>query len=96
MDTDDVPTTAEEYELFEPQKWYIYSVILSKVMVAHAFNIVKMHKDAQLCYSALVYRFAHSPEATMDANTIREEIYDLKLDKSWRGTATKFLQHFES
>ena len=32
----------------------------------------------------------------MDANTIREKIYDLKLDKSWRGTATKFLQHFES
>ena len=24
------------------------------------------------------------------------EIHALKLDKSWRGTATKFLQHYES
>ena len=32
----------------------------------------------------------------MDANTIREKIHALKLDKSWRGTATKFLQHYES
>ena len=27
---------------------------------------------------------------------IREKIHALKLDKSWRGTATKFLQHYES
>ena len=96
MDPDYVPTTAEENELFELQKRFIYSVFLSKVMVADAVNLDKTHQDAQLCYSALVYRFARSPEAAMDANTIREKIYDLKLDKSWRGTATKFLQHFKS
>ena len=32
----------------------------------------------------------------MDANTIREKIHALKLDKTWRGTATKFLQYYES
>ena len=96
LDPDYVPTTAEENELFELQKRFIYSVFLSKVMVADDVNIVKTHQDAQLCYSALVYRFAHSPEAAMDANTIWEKIYYLKLDKSWRGTATNFLQHFES
>ena len=87
---------AEEFELFELQKRFIYSVFLSKVTVADGVNIVKTNKDAQLCYLALVFRFEQSPEATMDANTIREKIHDLKLDKSWRGTATKFLQHFES
>ena len=64
--------------------------------MADGVNIVKTNKDAQLCYSALVFRFEQSPEATMDANTIREKIHDLKLDKSWRETAPKFLQHFES
>ena len=32
----------------------------------------------------------------MNANTIREKIHVLNLDKSWRETATKFRQHYES
>ena len=61
-------------------------------MVADGAHIVKSIPDAQECYEALVQRFSHSPEATMDAKMIREKIHALKLDKSWRGTATKFLQ----
>ena len=57
---------------------------------------MKSITDAQECYEALVQRFSHSLEATMDANMIREKIHALKLDKSLRGTATKFLQHYES
>ena len=74
----------------------MYAVFLSKITVADGAHIVKSIPDAQECYEALVQRFSHSPEATMDANTIREKIHALKLDKSWRGTATKFLQHYES
>ena len=82
--------------MFELQKRFIYSVFLSKVTVADDVNNVETNKDAQLCYSVLVFGFEQSPKATMDANTIREKIHDLKLDKSWRGTAPNFLQHFES
>ena len=57
---------------------------------------MKSITDAQECYEALVQRFSHSLEATMDANTIREKIHALKLDKSWRGTAAKFLQYYDS
>ena len=74
MDPDYVPTAAEENELFELQKRFIYSVFLTKVTVADGVNIVKTNKDAQLCYGALVYTFVHSPQAAMDANTIREKI----------------------
>ena len=93
LDPNYVPNMAEEFELFELLKRFIYSVFLSTVTVADGVNIVKTNKDAQLCYLALVFRFEQSPEATMDANTIREKIHVLKLDKSWRGTATKFLSH---
>ena len=86
----------EENELFELQKRFMYSVFLSKITVADGAHIVKSILDAQECYEALVQRFSHSLEATMDANTIREKIHALELDKSWRGTATKFLQHYES
>ena len=81
-------TMVEENELFELQKRFMYSVFLSKIMVADGARIVKSITDAQACYEALVQRFLHSPEATMDANMIREKIHALKLDKSWRGTAT--------
>ena len=82
--------------MFELQKRFMYSVFLSKIMVADGAHIVKSITDAQACYEALVQRFLHSPEAAMDANTIREKIHALKLDKSWRGTSAKFLQHYES
>ena len=68
---------------------------MSKITVADGAHIVKSIPDAQECDEG-VQRFSHSPEATMDANTIREKIHALKLDKSWSGTATKFLQHYES
>ena len=87
-----LPDMAEEHELFELQKRFMYSVFLSKITVADGAHIVKSIPDAQECYEALVHRFSHSPKATMDANTIREKIHALKLDKSWRGTATKFLR----
>ena len=61
----------------------MYSVFLSKITVADGAHIVKSILVAQECYEALVQRFSHSPEATMDANTIREKIHALKLDKSW-------------
>ena len=66
LDPNNVPNTAEEFELFELQKRFIYSVFVSKVTVADGVNIVKTNKDAQLCYSALVFRFEQSPEATME------------------------------
>ena len=75
LDPNYVPNTAEEFELFELQKRFIYSVFLSKVTVADGVNIVKTNKDAQLCYSVLVFRFERSPEATIDANTIQEKIH---------------------
>ena len=84
-----LPATAEENELFELQKRFMYSVFLSKITVADGAHIVKSITDAKACYEAFVQRFSHSPEATMDANMIREKIHALKLDKSWRGTATK-------
>ena len=40
--------------------------------------------------------FEQSPEATMDAQTIREKIRALKLDKSWNTTLTKFINHYQS
>ena len=96
LDPTYLPTTVEENELFELQKRFMYSVFLSKITVADGAHIVKSLPDAQECYEALVQRFSHLPEATMDANTIQEKIHALKLDKSWRGTATKFLQNYES
>ena len=59
-----LPTTVEEDELFELQKRFMYSVFLSKIMVADGPHIVKSITDAQACYEALVQRFSHSPEAT--------------------------------
>ena len=41
-----VPTTAEENELFELQKRFIYSAFLSKVTVTDGVNVVKANKDA--------------------------------------------------
>jgi len=63
--------------LFELQKHFMYSGFLSKVTVADGVPIVKSIPDAQECYEALVHRFAHSLEATMDANMIREKIHAL-------------------
>ena len=91
-----VPATNAESQLFELQKKFLYAVFLSKVTVADGINIVKTEKDAQKCYQALVFRFEQSAEATMDAQSIREKIQDLKLDKSWRSSATKFINHYES
>ena len=53
-------------------------------MDADGVHIVMSILDAQECYEALVHRFSHSPEDTMDANTISEKIHALKLNKSWR------------
>ena len=39
LDPKYVPNTAEEFELFELQKQFIYSVFLSKVTVADGINI---------------------------------------------------------
>ena len=91
-----IPATNEEAQLFELQKKFLYAVFLSKVTVADGINIVKQEKDAQKCYQALVFRFEQSAEATMDAQSIREKIQDLKLDKSWRSSATKFINFYES
>ena len=90
------PITTDDIDLFELQKKFMYSVFLSKVTVSDAVNIVKTTPNAQLCYQSLVHRFEKSPEATMDAQTIREKLTALKLDKSWRGTTSKFITHFES
>ena len=70
-----LPTTKVEAELFELQKHFIYAVFLCKVTAAEAVNIVKEEQDAQICYQVLVHRFEQSPEATMDAQTIREKIH---------------------
>ena len=91
-----VPTTPDAIELFEFKKRFMHSVFLSKVTVADAVNIVKTTKDAQKCYQLLVTRYEHSPEASMDAQLVREKIVALKLDKSWRGGAVKFITHFQS
>ena len=90
------PITTDDIDLFELQKKFMYSVFLSKVTVSDAVNIVKTTPNTQLCYQSLVHRFEKSPEATMDAQTIREKLTALKLDKSWRGTTSKFITHFES
>ena len=90
------PTTKVEAELFELQKHFIYAVFLCKVTAAEAVNIVKEEKDAKICYQALVHRFEWSPEATMDAQTLREKIRALKLDKSWNTTVSKFINHYQS
>ena len=71
LDCSYLNATVEENELFKLQKRFMYSVFLSKIMVADGAHIVKSITDAQECYEALVQRFSHSPEATMDANTIR-------------------------
>ena len=84
-----LPATVEENELFERQKRFMYSDFIT---IANGAHIVKSIPDAQECYEALVHLFSHSPEATIDDNMIRDKIHALKLDKSWRGTATKFLQ----
>ena len=89
LDYSYLPAMVEENELFELQKRFMYSVFLRKITVADGAHIVKSIPDAQECYEALVHRFSHSLEASMDANMIREIILALKLDKSWRGTATK-------
>ena len=60
LDFSYLPATAEENELFELQKRFMYSVFLSKITVADGAHIVKSIPDAQECYEALV----HSPEAT--------------------------------
>ena len=82
-------TMRVDAELFELQKHFIYAVFLCKVTAAEAVNVVKEEKDAQICYQALVHCFERSPEATMDAQTIREKIRALKLDKRCNTTVTK-------
>ena len=90
-----VPATQAGAQLFELQKKFLYAVFLSKVTVPDGMNIVKQEKDAQKCYQALLFRFELSAEATMDSQSIREKIQDLKLDKSWRSSPTKFINYFD-
>jgi hypothetical protein len=96
LDAAYIPSSQDDIDLFELQKKFMYSVFLSKVTVSDAVNIIKTNTDAQLCYQSLVHRFERSAEATMDAQTIREKLTALKLDKQWRGTLSKFITHFES
>ena len=96
LDANYQPSTLEETELFDMHKTFLYSVFLSKVTAPDGINLVKTNLDAQACYQALVKRFETGAEATMDAQTIRTKILALKLDKSWRSTATKFINHYES
>ena len=54
LDFSYLPAMVEEKELFELQKRFMYSVFLSKIMVADEAHIVKSITDAQECYEALV------------------------------------------
>ena len=56
LDFSYLPAMVEEIELFELQKRCMYSVFLSKIMVADGAHIVKSITDAQECYEALVQR----------------------------------------
>ncbi|MGL4933427.1 MAG: hypothetical protein ACRC4P_08975, partial [Aeromonas sp.] len=96
LDAHYVPTTADDIDLFEVQKKFMYAVFLSKVQASDAMTIVKREKDAQKCYQQLVHRFEKSAEASLDAQALLEKIQSIRLDKSWRSTPSKFLTYWEN
>lgn len=87
-----VPEGKQEIELFALKKTFMYAMLMDKVQHPDAINIVRGETDAQKCYQALVHRFRDSAQALLDAQGLRQQIMEMKLDKSWKGTPVKFLQ----
>jgi len=49
----------------------------------------------QKAYASLLQRAEDSPIATFDATALRNDISNLKLDDTWRGTASTFLNKWD-
>ena len=52
--------------------------------------------DAQSIYRRLLTRYTDSPEAKSNAQELKNKLALLRLDDTWRGTTSSFLNHWRS
>ena len=94
------PTSAEDMELFDEKKMYVYSVLESKVLTDQGKNIVRQHEidyDAQAVYKKLLTHHLVSTKAAMTSSDILSYITSAHLGNGeWRGTAESFIINWQN
>jgi hypothetical protein len=91
LDENYLPTTSEQYELFQEKQKYIYTILESKVETAKGKAIIPKHEsnyDAQKAYAELQEHHLKSTKASLSSVKILGYITSAQIgDGSWHGTA---------
>jgi hypothetical protein len=89
LDTNYVPTTASEQELFTKKKKYVYAFLESKVLIDRGKSIVQAYEgasDAQEVYKRLTEHHSKSTRARIESSTIQSYITSVRLgSREWHG-----------
>jgi len=89
----------DQKDLFTEHNNFLFTVLLKKVQTANGKILVTKfinELNGQKAYASLVQRAEDSPVAYFDATALRNKICTLKLDDTWRGSATTFLNKWET
>ena len=96
MDPNFTPGSDEyELQLFEEQKDFLYSVLISSLKTEFSDTLVKDHEgDAQLILDLLHdHHTGNSQYSRAEINRITKYLTSIKLDDTWIGTNKSFLMH---
>ena len=94
-----LPVDDNAKALFAVQQAFAYSVFVTHIQTASGKNIVREYSktgDAQSIYRRLLTRYTDSPEAKSNAQELKNKLALLRLDDTWRGTTSSFLNHWRS
>jgi len=94
LDTDYVPTTQEEKDMFEIQNNSMTTVFVTKCKTQKSVAIVKQHEesgDAQACYQQLHKEYLTGTIGELAVNDALDELRDLCLDDGWTKKKEAFL-----
>jgi hypothetical protein len=99
LDPNYLPTTSEQYELFQENQKYLYTILESKVETAKGKAIIHKHEgnyNAQKAYAELQEHHLKSTEASLHSVKILGYITSAKIgDGSWHGTVENIILNWQ-
>ena len=94
LDSNYMPSTQKEYDIFEIKQKFMYSVFNRIIQVDIGKSIVRKHKrdnDAQSVYKELLDEATNSTSAQIKIMKLTETLTSMKLDSKWKSTTVGFL-----
>ena len=100
LDTNYVPTTQEQRDLFEEKQKFVYAILEAKVKTDRGRALVREHEhdfDAQAVYRKLKEHHLQSTKAQIDSSTILSYVTSARLGNGdWKGSTEGFITNWQN